>query len=167
MSDRLHSVFLHSVLFTEFLEPNISGVCKQLGTIGLNDFKYAKETLASKKVGTVFLPHFYVWMITRRFGGKEKWYLKCKTIRRRNFLTCCKGFVRLLIYLTKSLFELTANCQESKQFICYELPSESVTNFTKTTFISKHDSNHLQSLLTTCAFQKVKVFISTGEFFQS
>ena len=86
-------------------------------------------------------------MITRRFGGRERWYLKSRTIRRRNFLTCCKGFVRLLIYLTKSLFELTANCQESKQFICYELPSESVTNFTKTTFISKHDSNHLQSLL--------------------
>ena len=92
MSDRLHSVFFHCVLFTEFLEPNISRVFKQLWTIGLNDFKYAKEeALASKKVGTIFLPHFYVWMITRRFGGKERWYLKSRPIRRRNFLTCCKG----------------------------------------------------------------------------
>ena len=58
MSDSLHSLFLHCVLFTNFLEPNISRVFKQLGPIGLNDFKSAKEALASKKVGTNFFASF-------------------------------------------------------------------------------------------------------------
>ena len=73
-----------------------------------------------------------------------------------------------MIYLTKSLFELTANCQESKQFICCELPSESVTNFTKTTtFISKQDSNRLQSLSRNGDFQKSKsVYFYRGNFFK-
>ena len=50
MSDHLQSVFLYCVLFTKFVEPNISRVFEQLGTISLNDFKYVKEeALASKK----------------------------------------------------------------------------------------------------------------------